>query len=217
MPKPAATDTGFDLLADVVCDLAANNPDSERFDRPLLEQVGRFGLALGNTFREVGIASQRQPAQQPVVVNETVVRNARTLFRNTPQPQRVRIVGTLDMIRASTATFAVVLDDGREIRGVMVNGDSDVLGRHYRQRVLLLGKAVYRPSGNPLRIDAEEMTSASEQGSFFSQLPKPTRKKFDLRQVLREQQHKKGLSAIFGRWPGNETDEQIQEALQELG
>ena len=34
----------------------------------------------------------------------------------------------------------------------------------------------------------------------------------DLREALREQRHKKGVSAIFGKWPGNETDEQIAEA-----
>lgn len=216
-PKPDKSDTGFDLLGDIVGDLASNNLDSERFDRHLLKNIYNFKKALNGSFQEMEITGRRFTAHNPIVFSKSIINAAKSLSINTPEPQQVRIVGTLDMIRASTAAFAVKLNDGREIQGVLVNGDSDTLGNFYKQQVLVLGKAIYRPSGNPLRIDAEEMMLASEKDQYFSQIPKPIRRKYDLRQVLREQQHKKGLSAIFGKWPGNETDEQVQQALQELG
>ena len=48
--RPDAGDTGFDLLGDVIADVAANNGDSERFDRPLLQEVERFGHGLRGWF-----------------------------------------------------------------------------------------------------------------------------------------------------------------------
>jgi hypothetical protein len=35
-------------------------------------------------------------------------------------------VGKLDMVRASTQSFGVLLDDGQEIRGVLVEGNVEV-------------------------------------------------------------------------------------------
>jgi hypothetical protein len=60
------------------------------------------------------------------------------------------------------------------------------------------------------------VSAAAEWDQFFSTIPKPKRSRFDLRGVLREQQHKNGMTAVFGKWPGNETDEQIAAALREM-
>jgi uncharacterized protein with NRDE domain len=68
-----------------------------------------------------------------------------------------------------------------------------------------------------LRIDADEILPAGERDQFFATPPKPKRSRYDLREVLREQQHKKGVGAIFGKWPGDESDEQIAEAMREIG
>jgi len=121
------------------------------------------------------------------------------------------------MIRDSTNSFAIKLKDGQEVRGVLMDGEIAKVTALFRQEVLVLGKAIYRPSGKLLRIDADDVIVAGERDQFFSSVPKPRRSRYDLREVLREQHHKKGISAIFGKWPGDETDEQIAEAMKELG
>jgi hypothetical protein len=214
--KPAPSDTGFDLLGDVFKDVAAQNADSERFDRQLLDEI--FGLrhVLNGTFREMAVAGVRHSGPQAVVVTPSVVQIARSLYTNTPVPQQVRIAGKLDMLRASTQSFGVILDDGQEIRGVLTEGDVEQISPFLNRRVLVLGKAIYRPSGRLLRVDAEEVVEASGEERFFSTIPKPVWKMFDLRDTVREQQHKLGIAAVIGKWPGDETDEQIEEALKEL-
>ena len=214
--KPNAADTGFDLLADVVCDVADNNPDSDKFDRPLLVRLSRFRKAIHESFQEISITGHRYTTDHPCVLNEVIIDRAKCLHSNTPPPQQARVVGKLDMIRASTQTFALKLDDGEEIRGVLAAGEIGELTSLFQKRVTVLGKAIYRPSGRLLRIDADEVTPASKEDRFFSTVPKPSRQKLDVRQIVREQQHKKGLAAVFGKWPGDETDEEIEQALQEL-
>jgi hypothetical protein len=214
--KPDAGDTGLDILADVFRDVAARNADSERFDRPLLDSLAHFGKVLTGGFTEMALPARRTAAASQVVVTPQVAEFARTLYTNTPQPQRVRVAGKLDMLRASTQSFGVLLDDGQEIRGVLIEGDIEGLGPLLNQRALVLGKAVYRASGRLLRIDAEAVVHAPDEGRFFSTIPKPVRQRFDLRERVREQQHKTGLAAVLGRWPGDETEEEIRQALKEL-
>ncbi len=215
--RPDANDTGFDLLGDVIADVAANNGDSERFDRTLLQEVERFRHGLNGGFQEMEFTGTRYSVSQPAVITSAVIESAQRLSHNTPQPQQTRLVGKLDMLRDSTNSFAIKLKDGQEVRGVLTDGDIAKITALFRQEVLVLGKAIYRPSGKLLRIDADEVILAGERDQFFSSVPKPRRARYDLREVLREQQHKKGVSAIFGKWPGDETDEQIAQALKELG
>jgi hypothetical protein len=214
--KPAPEDSGFDILADLFLDVAAQNVDSERFDRPLLGQVYGLRHVLNGTFHEMALTGRRHTAQQPVVVTLSILEMARNLYTNTPLPQQVRIAGKLDMLRASTQSFAVLLDDGQEIRGVLREGDIEQISPLLNRRVLVLGKAVYRPSGRLLRVDVEEVTLPSGQEDFFSTIPKPIWKHFELRDVVRQQQHKMGIAAVIGKWPGEESDEEIEQALKEL-
>jgi hypothetical protein len=215
--RPSPDDTGFDLLGDVIADIATNDSDSLRFDRPLLKQVARFGIGPGRSFQELSLTGTRYTENLPVKVTPIVVEAARRLSHDTPRPQATRIVGKLDMIRQSTRSFAIMLRDGQELRGVLIDAEFAKLIQLVGKDVLVLGKAVYRPSGKVLRIDAEDVFQAGERDQFFSALPKPKRRRFDLREVLKAQQHKKGIAAIFGKWPGTETDEEVMQALKELG
>lgn len=215
--RPDPNDTGFDLLGDVVADIAAGNADSERFDRPLLQLLERFKSGLNKSFQRLEWTGTRYPVSKPSVITPAVIDAARRLSVETPRPEAIRIVGTLDMIRVSTNAFAIKLEGGDEARAVLTNGEVANLTDFLKRDVLVLGKAVYRSSGNLLRIDAEEVVPAADRDRFFAAIPKSSRPRYDLRAVLREQQHKRGIAAVIGKWPGDETDEEIERALKELG
>jgi len=214
--RPEPTDTGFDLWADVIAEVAAENADSTRFDRPLLQRLRRFRKCLGGPFRELLITSRRYPERNPGVLSASVLNNADRLFSATPPPRQARVVGTLDMIRASTRTFALKLDDGEELNGVLLGGDMEQLKELFQRRVLVLGRAVYRASGRVLRIEASEVRKADAGKGIFSTFPRPVTPRLNIRKLLHEQRNKKGVSAVFGKWPGDETEEQLEQALREL-
>ncbi len=214
--RPDERDTGLDLLADVISEVAANNADSEKFDAGLLRRLSTFRGLVQKFFPEIVITGRRYPAERPCILSESVVTTADELRAHTPPPRRVRVVGTLDMIRASTRAFAIKLESGQEIQGVFVGHDIEGLRRMWGERVLVVGKAIYRPSGQLLRIDADRVAAASGRDRLFSTIPQPIRRKFDLAQAVRKQVHKRGVAAIFGRWPGDESEEEVWRALEEL-
>ncbi len=212
--KPSPEETGFDLLSGVVNDVSAGNQNSDRFDLQLLERVAGFGKVCEKPFAEIAIDGPRNHTMaQPIVL----FNHAQQLRAETPDPQRVRVVGKLDMIRRSNDNFALRLDDGQEIRGVITQGTVADLRFLFDQRVVVTGYAIYRPSGYLLRVDAENVFSGEGESSFWSTIPLPRREDIDVTKIRNRQGKKVGAAAIFGQWPGDENEEDLLRGLRELG
>ena len=209
--KPAAEATAIDVFGQVISEVAAANPESVWFDRPLLARLKQ----LGKLFSE-HLLSLRLP-RDSVTVDKRVVQNAAQLSDRTPAPRQVRVVGVLDMIRHSTRSFALKMPDGAEVHGVVENLEQvDSLRHLFGKPALVLGKAVYRPSGTLLRIDAQAVENGEGQPVLFAKVPPPRSRKPPLPRRVASGKGWSGLSAFFGKWPGEETDEEWQEMLSEL-
>lgn len=213
--KPAREDTGFDVLGDVLIELTALRDDSERFDQQLLDTIYRLRHVLNGTFNDIEISAGRYSGGCAVSVTPNVLWFAHDMYTKTPSPQQVRVTGELTMVRTNTQSFGVVLDDGQEIRGVLTVGDIEQLRPLQDRWVTIFGKAVYRPTKKPLRIDAEEVILASDEEKLFSKIPEPVPKQFNFSETVRGPDEM-GISTVMGKWPGDETDEQVEQALKEL-
>ncbi|MDZ4852645.1 MAG: hypothetical protein SGI77_25430 [Pirellulaceae bacterium] len=214
--RPSADDCGFDLYGDVITAVRSQDRDSDRFDMQLLKRVGLLQRGINGTFQQLEFTSRRYPADCPVVLDERTIQIARDFTSRIPKSDQVRVVGKLDMLRASTQSFAIKTDDGSEVRGILPEGCLENAKELLAHRVLIIGQAAYRPSGRLLRVDAIEIQEASKEGAFFSRVPQPKTARSNIGQIVRDQSHKKGLAAIIGKWPGQETDDEIALALQEM-
>lgn len=212
--RPDASWTGLDLLAAAVADVqGANAEESDRFDTPLLREIGFFNRAFKEGFQEITLPSQHSGAGVPLTA-ETLARAA-SLRETTPKPKRVRVVGTLDMIRVSRQMLGLRLDGGEEVRGVLVAESVVNLRDLLERRVAVLGKAIFRPSGRLLRIDIEGVEPGDGLSDFWSRVPKP-----DLALSrgtrTRTTEGLPGVSGFFGTWPGDESEEELLAALRAL-
>ncbi len=214
---PSLDDTGFDLLGDVLTDVEATNADSDRFDRPLLRRLLRFRRVFGGPFSDAHIESRRYQCGKRAHLALPVLQSAERLLNETPAPRRVRVVGKLDMVRASTQTFALTLGRNEEVRGVLVEGNIEELARLLNRRVLTFGRAVFRPSGRLLRVDVDEFRAAEASDEFFAKMPKPMGGIRPKPSPREREKMAEALRSVIGQWPGDETDEQIEAALKELG
>jgi len=219
--RPDPDDTGFDLLGDVISDIGALNRDSDRFDQNLLDSLRRLGgrnRVINGHFDEMLVSGRRYVAEGRAVVNRETIGAAVSLRAVTPPVTRARVVGVLDTVRISTQTFGLKLDDGHEVRGVLSAGGLDPLLSLFaaKQRVVVRGDAVFRPSGQLLLIDAEDVGSAEGESSVWSRVPQPASTAIDIGTLRKPQSRGSGLGAMIGRWPGQETDEEVEAALEVL-
>ena len=143
------------------------------YDQALLKHFAHWQPLFKREVKELYLpaTSTAADATIPVTLDIRVVENARVLSAQMPPPRQVRVVGKLDMVRHSTRSFGLVLSGGEEVRGVLLEGDSELLQKYFGKEITVFGKAVYRPSGSLLRIDAQEISDTIEGRAAFSTIP----------------------------------------------
>lgn len=210
-PNPAST--ALDLLGMTINEIGQYEADSDLLDNHVLADVRRFGPLFKADDGTVTFASLPVGNSHPMLSGHTVAR-AEEMMRLIPDPQPVRLVGKLDMIRDSTRRFGLILDDGTEVPGVYDREMAELLPL-FKQRVLVLGKLIYRGSGRPLRVDATSAAAAGAEGAMWSRIPAAVgslrRKPLHVAQGRRS-----GIAALIGSWPGDETDEEVERAVAAL-
>ena len=126
--RPAKEDTAFDVFGDVLTDVQKRNSDSEHYDPSLLRRITSFKRVFKRgPYNEVDFTSRRFPQDSPARFTPALVESARVLLGKTPSPQRVRIVGQLDGLVASTQRFSILLDSGEKVTGSFTDDQMDAM------------------------------------------------------------------------------------------
>jgi len=205
--------SGLSLFRDSLEDAFAGNPNSDRFDPELLETIQGWTDVLSAGIKEVEFGNGRGSVTR---IAQAPLETARKLRRETPSPQRVRVTGWLDAIRHHDRMFTMKLEDGVTLRGIGESVEPHVLASLFGKKATVSAIAVFRPSGRVLRLEADHIEPAGEDFSLWSTEPAALDQPVDERTLRKPQGPRSGLNAIMGRWPGNETDDEIFRALEEL-
>lgn len=216
--RPSPSWSAVDAVAAVIDDVAAAATDSDRFDRALLQRILGFRHVLLDEISAVKIEAKHRPERRKAgftTVDQPIIEHAREMTAETPRPREVRVVGLLDMLRRSTQAFALRLDDGEEIRGVLAEDDVSSITPLLGKRVITQGQAIFRPSGRLLRIDARAVLPGDGETGFWSKVPQPTSSPRARRSHRVAQTPRTGVNAFFGRWPGEESDEALLAMLHD--
>lgn len=204
--------TAVDLFEGGLEDALAGATDSDKFDEGLVETFSTFAKLFDQGVEAIEIINGRT-----IPINAEGVERVVRLRRQIPPPQAVRIAGTLDTIRHSDRVFTLVLESGAVVKGDAERMDPAQMAALFGQEVVVSGMAVFRPSGSVLRIEAEQMQQVSpQQASLWSRMPKPILAPLDPRSLRSSQDERSGLNAIYGRWPGDESEEELVAALEGL-
>jgi hypothetical protein len=215
--RPDPTDTAFDIMGDILMDVARCARDSERFDSGILKRLEGFNHPVFDHGVDVILVrGDRLPTDSPPHIDRALAAIAASLYEQTPAPVRARVAGRLDVISPSSRTFSLILKDGRRVSGIWLGPTVQPLRDCLDREVVVNGVVAFRPSGSVLRIDAEAVDPASPSDQFFSKLPDPGKRQSLRPQLLQPQSSATGMSGVFGQWPGDESDEEVLQTLEEI-
>ncbi len=215
--KPAPQDTAVNVLARVMRDVRTGDPESPLYDLHLLKHLSHIHRLFRHSLIAMYIPQNSGPEHGVMRVDEQVALKAAELSERTPSPRPVRVSGQLDMIRHSTRSFELLLEERKPVRGVLEDPAAmDTLKSLLGRKVVVVGKAVYRPSGALLRIDAQGVASGQGESKLFEKVPGPVEKRPAPVRYKPGEQAKRGVPGFFGKWPGEETDEELLAMLKEL-
>lgn len=207
-------DSCVDVFIESLNDAVTEQVDSDRFDDGLIGTFEQLGRVLRHEVESIEILNER-----PLRIEKESIEKFRRLRRAFPPDQRVVVAGKIDLLRHSDRVFTVVLEAGGVLRGVVTGDevDLDELGRLWGQNAVVSGVAKFRPSGTVLRIEAEHVRPAGPADTaVWSQVPRPLLTDLDLRALHRPQGPRSGISAIFGQWPGDESEEEFLRTLDAI-
>jgi hypothetical protein len=198
-------------------DAMEGKADSDLFDTGLLDEVEKnLKRVFGHPIERIEIADG-EIGTKTVVLKPESVDQVQSLRLQTPSPRRVRIAGRLDTLRHSDRRFTLILADGNAVTGIAEGMEDRHLAELWGQQAVVSGLAVFRPSGALLRIEADHVTPASGSDmEVWSEVPRPLGEEFDMRAIRKPQGPRSGFNALFGKWPGDETDAEIEALLEEI-
>ena len=204
--------SALDLFLRGLGDAAENDTDSDYFDAGLLRTYGKLDRVLRRGFDEIEF-----DGRETLTIDAERMAAIARLKATVPAARQVRVSGKLEQIKHSDRRFTLLMDEGT-LQGVADDSiPAQTLAEHFGQRVLISGEAVFRPSGSLLRVEAKHLEPAGEGTSMWSRMPRPLlggASGVDKYRVA--QGPRSGLAAIIGKWPGDETDEQLTDALEQL-
>lgn len=213
---PRPQDTAFEVFGSALHAVAQRDPDSSTFDSAMLRRLQRYRRALKQGVTRIGMPDTSEDRRG--WIDKGVLDSASALSSLTPEPRRVRVAGRVDVMGASQALLKLDISPRDSVTAIW-EGTEDVteLREWFGRDVVLEGVAVFRPSGSLLRIDADAIASATDSDAFFRTVPKPV-----LRQeYARATRLRPGESSAFlqlrGFLPGDESDDEFEAALADLG
>ncbi len=132
-----------------------------------------------------------------------------TLMKAPASLSRDRLEGTLDMVQATDSSFRFRMEDGRAIPGHLIGRPIITLAKVLGRRLLAFGTGQFNTAGELERLEMDSFIPNDGQPWSVSSEDMPLSEEVRMEQAQR-------LRAVIGIWPGDETDEQINAALEEL-
>ena len=206
--------TAVDLFGQVLEAIVEGDAEDVVADRALLDSCVRFAKASGDGFDGIQLGGLRG-RQIPLVIRPDHIPRIERLRDETPTPQAARVAGTLDTISASRTDVILKLKDGTKVPARLEDHDPDALKELFGKAAVISGMAHYRPSGRLLMVVAEAIDEAGARDHIFEAAPVARRRVPINTPVLQDESS--GVSVFFGTWPGEETEEELLEALQGIG
>jgi hypothetical protein len=210
-----ADDSVFGIMEQTLRAAVDGRANSDLFDLPLLSTFRRFEHILAAGFSSVELTSGRED-QARVVIDREAIASIDRLILNTPAPQSTRVSGFLDMIQPGDRMFTLLMESGAVVRGIAEGRAVGQLAELSGQRVVVSGTAVFRPSKSLMRIEANAIEPAGTDAAVWAYVPSPLFAVMDAASLRQPQGPRSGVNAILGRWPGDESEEEIVVALRNL-
>lgn len=209
--------TSLDYLAEAAEAAMGGEEHADLYDRGLLSTLRRLEDVFRHGVDSVRIERHGNGPSRDVQLTQPSLSEFSRLEAKIPHPQQVKAAGYLDTIRHSDHTFTLKASgETKPIKGVASEEHVTTLAELWGKSVLVSGLAHFTAGGRVQRIEAETINPASDRDLKFWTVPEPARRPMAAPALRVEQGPRSGLAAILGQWPGDESDDVISEALEQL-
>ncbi|MDD3876664.1 MAG: hypothetical protein PHT69_08590 [Bacteroidales bacterium] len=207
LPASSALDLSF-----YVYGLASKNlQDSYLLDKNLLKEITKLKKILSSDKAEIIFESENDIYE----ITKDTLSEIKILEEKTPPSINAKIVGKLDVLQYSKSQLEI-LTDNKKIRALLSNELSfNDIFPFFGQDVSITGIANFNPAGAVSSFEIKEIKKADKKDNFFRGVPQPLFKEFDIQRLVEKKQYRgTNFENLIGKWPGDETTDQLLEMLK---
>ena len=190
-----------------------DDEDKNNLDKPLLKTLLKFKKNFISD-NEVFYFSNRQSIAE-IEITKNDFKKIEYLEDSIPKPKKIIINGQLDEMKVSKNKLGLLTQEGAV--NIFANDNAVIQGivKFMGREVTISGMAHFRPSGQLSYIEIQEYFEPNQKDSFYSK--KPSSMNLEQQQLFQIKQGKKRnpLSAITGKWPGEESFDDLIKMLDE--
>jgi hypothetical protein len=183
-----------------------DNPSPDLLDKPLLKELKNFKKVFLNENETLKLSNQG--SVDSLIINNETFNRIRILEEEIPNPKTIIINGTVELLKFSQQKVTIQTEDG------MVDGflsdeiDTDLIARFWGKEITISGITHYKP-GDKFIIEIEKIFEPTDGDHFFSKKPKSESIEQQIERQLREHKFINQLPDIIGKWPGDESLEEL--------
>jgi hypothetical protein len=211
---PEPQDTAISFISRSVRDTSIENLESDYYDSGVLASLLEMKPFLSDYASLIKVHCGGR-ASEDFLINIPIIEKVEKLKIKIPDPRAFMLSGYLEQVAYSRKGFQMHLPDGQIVQGRI---NDEFMGieelRHlWGKKVTAKGIVSFRPSGKIRLLEAQMLKPMEEGEEIFESAP-VVQSEFEFsRQFVAEPSRRDWLKDIWGKWPG---DESIDDLIKEL-
>jgi hypothetical protein len=212
-PQPG--DTAMTILSHALRDASSQRLESERYDTGVLETLLEFKQLLRTNGVLIKLTAEKRP-HESLTLDKTTFNTIQKIKQAIPEPQAVLVSGLLDTIEHSRKRFQLTMKNGETLRGNIDEAaiSSEQMRRLWGQHATIKGVLHYKASGKPMFLEAQLIQASQSGDEVFEKIVTPKSAAQIWAEVKAETSGRDMLAEIWGKWPGDESVEEVLHLLR---
>jgi len=213
LPEP--NDTALTIWANSFNEATTEKYESELYDKGLLTSFISFKDFIKKYAQSIEIDSAYDKKIDRLKIDNIQLEKIQKLTASIPESRKIVLSGSIDVIEHFAGRFKLNLENGEKIQGAIDKEilDLEIMRNYWGKKVTVKGLADYKPNGKIRFIKADLIKLFEEREKLFQEYMAFEEPRDILYKVSRTQDEISPLKEIWGKWPGDETIEEILAAL----
>ncbi len=214
--KPESEDTAISVLSQAVSAIKNGELESEKYDKAMLDTLLQFEQLLQQKTSIVKLIDI-QNGTTMFAIDGDVLLKMQKISASFPAPQPMVISGELDMMEKSTRKFKLRISDGHVVSGRVSEGSVGLqeLKSMWGTKVTVRGTMHFTANGKPRLLEADLFRSYEEGDLLFEQIKITGDLKTQVHVARERVRNGNIVSEIWGKWPGDESIEELLELIKD--
>ncbi|MEJ7627660.1 MAG: hypothetical protein WKF35_12410 [Ferruginibacter sp.] len=185
--------------------------DSTFLDKSLLKKLKDFKRVFVSNDELVTISNQGSIPE--ITLRRSDFKKIGVLEDSFPEPQEIVINGVVEELKYSKLRVGIATKQGLVNAVLSEELEPMDISKYWGQELTIAGRMHFLPSGKPSFIYIERAFKPNEFDSYFSKPVNKLNIEQQIHKKIKHQKHTNLLGDVVGKWPGEESIEDILKDL----